>query len=586
VFLFIVTVLLHSGVLHNGFALDDYAAIVENPNVTAEDPADGLTKVFTSNFWGDRKRFEHVTTWRPLTTLTFRAIHSVAGAQPWAFHAASLLLHGLVTMLVFWLAFRWFDRMAVAVVAGGLFAVMPVHVEVIAGAVNCAELQAATLYLAALLGYLVASTSTGVRRVVWLLGALLLFSLALLSKEHAVTWPVALFLIEGSRRLRFKQKPTKHSWVRLPPVWFMAGIVVIIGVYLWARSSVLPALLGGDIPASDNPMVHATIGERFLTIGKLYFRYIELLVAPTILTADYTIPAFPVVESLADADAFAGLILCALTLAAVVGALRRSPDVAGALLLFLMMASLVGNVFFLNTIIVAERLMYLPSVGWCCAVALVVVAVWDTARWNRLARVALPAFMVIIAAAYGWRSWDRVPDWKNNWTLFASAVEEDAVSARSQYIYAAECFDRGRIEEARSHVLESVRMNPDNPAGHELLGDIYWQQRNGQLARKAYQASFSAQSTSGVLVKLCRSTVQSGHVQMAVKPCALAARAVPSNPMAHHFYGLALMYSGQLEDALNALTTALRLEPENTFIQKDVDRLQSQLKAAAEQAQP
>ena len=46
------------------------------------------------------------------------------------------------------------------------------------------------------------------------------------------------------------------------------------------------------------------------------------------------------------------------------------------------------------------------------------------------------------------------------------------------------------------------------------------------------------------------------------------------------------MYSGQLEDALNALTTALRLEPENTFIQKDVDRLQSQLKAAAEQAQP
>jgi cytochrome c-type biogenesis protein CcmH/NrfG len=573
-----LTVLTHSQILHNDFTLDDFPAIVENPVVADSDTSSRLTDVFTTNFWGGRARFEHVTTWRPLTTLTFSWIHDVAGPNPMAFHLVSLCLHGLVTSLVFWLVLLWFERFNVAVLAGAMYALLPVHVEVIAGAVNLAEIQAAIFYLAGLIMVLRVDRQEGPRRNMLLAVALVCFLLGLLSKEHAVTWPVALVLIQGGRWLRFRREPKAHTWPRMPPVWFMGVTVAIIGVYLWARAQALPALLGGDIPVSDNPMVVAPWGSRILTVAKIYFQYLRLLVAPMVMTADYSAHVVPTVTSFWDADALAGLVAIAATVALLGATIRRVPDVAGALLVFLMMASLIGNVFFLNTIIMAERLMYLPSVGWCAFLALIIGVVWEGARWHAVGRRVLLMGIVLVLGLYALRSWQRVPVWQDNLTLFGAAVADAPDCARAHRILAYELVDRGRAEEALSHARDSIRIEPSKE-GYELVGDLYWQRQDGRAALDNYRQSFAAGATSSVLGKLCLALVETREVAAAVKRCQNAVKIQPNHATLRLFLGLALDQSGRPVEALDALKRAISLAPDDRMIRREYERLRSQLPA-------
>jgi len=383
-----------------------------------------------------------------------------------------------------------------------------------------------------------------------LAAALVFFMLGLLSKEHAVTWPVALMLIQGGRWLRFRRDPKAHTWPRMPPVWFMGATVAIIGLYLWARAQALPALLGGDIPVSDNPMVAAPWGSRILTVAKIYFHYLRLLVAPMVMTADYSAHVVPTVTSFWDADALAGLVGIAATFAVFGATVRRLPDVAGALLVFLMMASLVGNVFFLNTIIMAERLMYLPSVGWCAFLALVIGVVWEGARWHAVGRRVLLVGIALVLGLYALRSWQRVPVWQNNMTLFGAAVADAPDCARAHQILA-----------------------------YELVGDLYWQRHDGRAALDNYRQSFAAGATSSVLGKLCLALVENREVAAAVKRCQNAAKLQPNNATLRLFLGLALNQSGRPVEALKAFNMAVSLAPDDRMIRREYERFRAQTPA-------
>ena len=116
----LLAVLVYLPIVANDFVFDDIPAIVQNPVVSGDAP---WTEAFTQSFWGKRLGFEHVTTWRPLTTLGFWANAALFGLEPAAFHWINLLMHALVTVLVFVLIGRWFGQHDVACLGAGLFAV-------------------------------------------------------------------------------------------------------------------------------------------------------------------------------------------------------------------------------------------------------------------------------------------------------------------------------------------------------------------------------------------------------------------------------------------------------------------------------
>lgn len=570
-------VLVHLPVLGNDFVFDDTPAIVENPLVVGDSPA---TDVFITNFWGGRVGYEHTTTWRPLTTLSFRATWSLFGGSPRAFHASNLLLHFGCVMLVFAVAWRVFrrDRVA-ALVASALFAVLPVHVEAVAAAVNRAELLCALFYLAGLWAFLrgldVSGTRTGQsswRAAPWYAGSLGLFLLAVLSKEHALTWPFAVAVLWAHRWGRHRIAPTYCPAPPRAPGWLLAGAVVLIGAYLAARAQVLPAIAGGDIPPSDNPMVDQGLSGRLLTAGKVYFHYLRLLVAPLRLSPDYSAHAIPVAHGLSDADAFAGLALMIGSFGALWTAIRRSADAAVCLGLFVVLYGLISNVVFLSSIILAERLLYLPSVAWCLLVGLAAAGAARMAHEPWL-RGTLVAVLVVILSGYAVRSADQATRWRDARTLFQSAVDAFPDSVRARVNLAVALLDRGLVEGAEEHAVEAQRIDPSSADALETLADVRLEQRRPADALALYERAFAARPRRALLPRICAALVNLGRYAQAAGPCSAAAEHFEEDGKVRHMLGVVLLRTGRPEDAARVLREAERLDPSNPGVRALLDAL-------------
>jgi len=116
--------------LSNGFVYDDYGTIVENKYINQ--PGRLLTSLFNHSYY----KFAGLeASYRPVATLSYFFIYSIAKLNPFYYHLASLILHTLNTILVFWLANLILQQRLRALIAGLLFACHPAASE----AVNCID---------------------------------------------------------------------------------------------------------------------------------------------------------------------------------------------------------------------------------------------------------------------------------------------------------------------------------------------------------------------------------------------------------------------------------------------------------------
>jgi tetratricopeptide (TPR) repeat protein len=95
---------------------------------------------------------------------------------------------------------------------------------------------------------------------------------------------------------------------------------------------------------------------------------------------------------------------------------------------FLVAISPTSNVLFLSGVLLAERTLYLPSVGLAAATGWLVV---------RLARERPKVVWVLLAVALAAgtaRTWTRTPTWRNNQTFFLTMLRELPHAGRSQWI--------------------------------------------------------------------------------------------------------------------------------------------------------
>ena len=82
--------------------------------------------------------------YRPLTTISFRLNHYFHDLRPFGYHVVNIALHAAVTILFTLAARRMLASSFTAVLAGALFALHPLHVEVATNIVGRAESLAGT----------------------------------------------------------------------------------------------------------------------------------------------------------------------------------------------------------------------------------------------------------------------------------------------------------------------------------------------------------------------------------------------------------------------------------------------------------
>ncbi|MFQ5701151.1 MAG: tetratricopeptide repeat protein [Acidobacteriota bacterium] len=539
----------YANTLVNTFVFDDLQVIVHNPLVTG--PLDVL-RIFRSHYW------QHLTAggnlYRPLTILTFALNHLAGGLAPFGYHVVNMLLHIVCSCLVFLLAGRLGLGRGASLAAAALFAAHPVHTEAVTGVVGRAELMATAAVLAGWVIHLGARRATPART------ALVASCLAagLLSKENAVVLPALALAGDLYRRRR-----GEIAWRQVVPAHLTFGVMVF--AWLAFRVWFLPPVVPGSI--ADTVFSGAPIGYRIYTALSVLLRYVWLLIFPLKLSADYSFAQIPAVTSPESGLTLGGAaVLAVAAVGGACGLLARSKTrgrmrlVALCAAIFCITIAPVSNLVVPIGTIMAERLLYLPSLSFCLGIA----ALWSTLAAGR--RNALVGFVLtsLLVTSYGARALVRNRDWRDQLTLFTATVATSPNSAKAHYNLGVALEENGRPVEALRQYREALAIREDDAGAHRNAGLLLAAQgRLPAAVADLERAAALDPNLPGVLSDLGVVYNRLGRPAEAEAALREALLRHPRQHDALYNLGTLLLASHRASEALPYLQRAASIDPEN-----------------------
>ena len=436
-----VAFLLYANTLGHQWAQDDRSVITEN--MLTQQGLAGIPKIFTTDaFFGYYKTGEKADIvaggrYRPLTVAMFAVVVGMFGTKPFPFHLFTVSLYALSCLLLYHTVLRLLRRSnesgyaeISAFMVTILFAVHPVHTEVVANVKGCDEIVALLGSLGALLLSVVAFESG---KIGYGIAASAALFLGLLAKENAVTFvaitPLALVF--------FKRAPAGQV------AKISALLLAAVAVFFIARAAVLPIafakppmeLLNNPyIKWQDGHWVDFSPGEKYATIIYTLGRYFLLLCAPVTLTHDYYPRHIPILHwnnslVLGSLCLYLGLIGYSIWS---LWKQKRDPLVFG-ILFYLITLSVVSNLVFPIGTNMAERFLFMPSIGFCFGATMLLLELIRH-RPNLGLRQLLPVLGIFlpITALFSAKTVTRNRAWYDNHSLAFTDISTSFKSAKLQ----------------------------------------------------------------------------------------------------------------------------------------------------------
>ena len=425
------------------FVFDDTIVVVGNPFINEQ--LDGFGKIFTTPYFAYQPR---PGLYRPLTIASYSLNSFIFGFSPVGFHVVNILLHALTSFLVFILFYRVGGK--ITAFAGFLFFIfLPVHVEAVTSIVGRAEI----LSLLFTVGALILALK---QRYVFASG---LFFLGLLSKEMAVSFlPIFLFL-EFLWHKKSVKAVSKDFLYFIPPLVLYSVLrYVALGKYF----------LKNDATFVYNPIKFAPFLSGILTSFKVFYLYLEKIFFPYSLSTDYSYNQIPLIKNLfASVEAIAGVVIFCL----LIFLFFRTKNFLMRFGIITFMASyfVVSNWIFKTGTIMAERLMYTPSLG----MALIVGAVVNYFVLKVSSRKVLYGFLSLFLIFYGLVILDRNKGWLNDKNLFESAYSAAPNSIVNQTNKAYLDFISGNYNGAEFQLDKVLDIAPEHVPALNLAGQNY-----------------------------------------------------------------------------------------------------------------
>lgn len=494
--IFAFSFLMYANTLTHGFVLDD--AIVITDNMYTTKGVEGIPGILSKETFFGFFKVEGKETlvsggrYRPMTLVLFAMVYQVAGASPFVFHLLTILLFALTCVVLYrtlllLLAPRGDDYAALfSWLAALLFAAHPIHTEVVDNIKGCDEIvtllgSLATLY------FVVKAHDSGQQK--WSLLAGVIFFLACLSKENAVTFvaviPLALWVFRGASAAAILKN--------------MAPVAVAFLAFFFIRGTILNWKFGGApmelmnnpyLKLQGNQWVAFTGAEKLATIFYTLLKYVQLLFIPHPLTHDYYPRTIDIMTFSNGAVLLSVLLYAGMGYYAISGLGKRDPLRFG-ILFYLLTLSIVSNIVFPIGTNMGERFAFMPSVGFCMVLASLLY--WFRSKMNNL-NVLLGVFGAIIVL-FSLKTITRNPAWASNEKLFFSDVSVSRKSAKIQNACGGILFDRATKEtnevrrnelcnQALSHLNQAIEIYPN-------YSDAYVSRGGANYYLKLYDQSIS-----------------------------------------------------------------------------------------------
>ena len=471
----IIACLCNALVLRNAFTQDDIAILQESSRLHGF----GMWReILSQPYWPPPASPD---LYRPFLSLLLAAQHAIGDGATLPFRLTSLAIHAGASVGVLLLARRMMApdfALGVAI----LFAAHPVHVEAIALAVGQGELVVgllATLMTAAYLDW--RREGGGDLRIRhWVLlgiGAIA----AGLSKENGLMIPLILVAAE-LLVVRARADVRRSPWMGLASVAVAAALVVA------ARSAVLAGRLEASMVAEA--LQGQGVGGRLLTMLRVVPEWLRLFVWPRHLRADYSPREF-VTSTGMGLPELLGLILIAASIALAVRFRRRSATVTFGLAWTAIALAPVSNLVLATGVLLAERTLYLPSIGVLLALGGLVSLARERIETRRAWRLAAIAAVGVVVVAAGVRSASRFQVWRNPRTLTLFSVADAPLSWRVQQSYGEFLFEEGRIPEGKAAFERSIEYAPASWRPRNRFAERLWSVRDDAAALAQLEKSLA-----------------------------------------------------------------------------------------------
>ncbi|MFI5396038.1 MAG: hypothetical protein ACHQ9S_10935 [Candidatus Binatia bacterium] len=361
--------------------------------------------------------------YRPLTILSYLIDRAIAGTSPLMFHLSVVVYHVITTYLVFRFGLVLFGGRSMGTRMAGLgaaiFAIHPIHTESVAWGAGRSDVLACGFSLAAALAYFSERQTAAWRAVV----AAALVLMAALAKETAVVFfvllPLSDILLGRSAaspapvvgRAERRRQSGVVAASRRTPVLHYVPLAAALMLYVLARESVLGSVLGpaGGLSIDVIPNIIGAIGH-----------YTTKLVLPVWQSAYVSdLPTSPA-ALLAIGAMLAGAALGWLV------AWRRGEREVVFLLVWMgcTLAPSLAIVIKIPAAPVAERYLYLPSVGYCVLLAYGIMRA-SAAIGSRNARTMLAAAVAVLLCVGAAATLRRNAVWRSNLTLWEDTAAKN-----------------------------------------------------------------------------------------------------------------------------------------------------------------
>jgi len=421
-----------------GFPLDNKFIILEDPRLR-DTKEENLKLIFQQDYWWPKAVSG---LYRPLTTASYWLNYSVFGNadQPMGYHWVNFFLHWGNVCLAYFMVMVLMGNVWPAFFVAAIFGVHPIGTESVTNIIGRADLFATAAVLGGFLMYVKSATVTGWRRVGWLTGLSLITGVGVFCKESTVVVLGVIALYDFTFRIR----PKHPNWLvnLFANGWefLCKGYVALIPPFLamyYVRSQLFEKMRPPELPWVDNNL--AIPGTDFwtqrLTAIKVIGKYLYLLIWPNTLSPDYSYNQVPLVDwsfsSWEDWKAIVALVVVVLIILVAIKQYQRNKPVFFFIMFFFGTLLPTANLLKIIGSIMAERFLYLPSIGFAGCLVIAVyqlcrqvilrlpITDWALRLWLQLtARTVL----IIIVACLGVRAFVRNFDWQDDITLWSKAV--------------------------------------------------------------------------------------------------------------------------------------------------------------------
>ena len=499
--------------------------------------------------------------WHPLTWLSHMLDCQLFGLNPRAHHLSSLLLHLANVVLLFAVLKRMTGALWKAAFVSALFALHPLHVELVAWVAERKDVLSTFFWFLTILAYTrYAERPTRARYLLTLIA----FACGLMAKPMLVTLPFVLLLLdywpldrmayssEGDKAPKTARKGTRSPKPRLTisrlvwektPLFALAAISSVVTFAVQRRAGAM----------SD--MAVFPLWSRIANALVSYLRYIGKMIWPSDLAVLYPHPG----TSLSLWwGAGAGLVVIGLSIL-FVRAGRRRPYLAVGWLWYVGTLVPVIGLIQVGIQAYADRYTYVPLIG------LFIMIAWGVddlaGRWGQ-ARTVLALLAATALSALTACTWIQVRHWKDSVSLFTHTIQVTARNYVAHNNLGNALADRGRLEEAISHYTETLRFKPDHAEAYYNWGMALIKQGKFDEAVDRFLRALSIKpdyadahnNLGGALFTQGKMTEAANHFTDAL-------RIKPDHEEAHYNLAVLLAVRGNIEEAIGHFSEHLRIRP-------------------------